>query len=285
MGRRFCVNCGAEESADRPIIDGLCIHCYTSLKPILIIPNSIDIHTCSYCGALRIGGKWYYPATGSEARELVEKYIASHVKPAEDVKIDSLVIHIDSDSHRNAKVYSDVVVKGRYRYRYEAVVNISWSKKLCPTCFARRGGGFEAVVQLRFVNQDVSAKKFVDDIRRMFHDYVVEVEEKSNGYNIKIASTSIARKIAEIAKKRWSNVRVKESYGDVKRSRDGARHARLYISLRILNLKRGDYIVLNGKAYSVEDIDEKHVVLVDSDGNRATIDVKRLVSEYEKSKT
>lgn len=282
--RRFCVNCGVKESEDVPIIDSLCIKCYIAIKEVIRIPNIIEIPTCSKCGALFINGKWCYPALADEAKEIIEKYVISMVKPSEDVTVLSVNANIVPPSYREAKIFAVLLIKNKHNYILESKVNIVWIKKLCPICFQRVGKSFDAVVQIRFIHVDESAEKFRKDVMRLFQDYVIEIEEVDKGYNIKVSSQSIARKIADLAKKNWKMVRIVESFGDIKKSRDGTRRARLYISIRIVNPKVGDYIVLEGKAYTITKVDNEGVTVVDSNGSKRPISFNELQSLYEKSR-
>lgn len=283
--RRFCVNCGTTEAEGTPIIDNLCIRCYIALKEVIKIPNIVEIPVCNRCGALLISGRWYYPTTAEDAKEIIEKHIVSTIKPSEDTSILDVDIEITPPSHREAKVLTKLLIRNKHSYILESKVDIAWVRRLCPTCFQRAGKGFNAVIQIRFVHLDETAEKFKRDIERLFQDYVVEVEEVDNGYNIKVSSQSIARKIADLAKKNWRIAKIVESFGDIKRSRDGTRHARLYISIRVVNPRVGDYIVLEGKAYTVVGVDNEAVAVVDSNGTRKVIPFSELQFIYEKSKT
>lgn len=282
--RRFCANCGIEESSDVPIVNGFCIKCFVLVKKVLRIPNTIDIYTCSRCGAISIGSRWYYPSSSLEAQEIIEKYVASLIKPIEDVKLDRVSMELDRSSYRSIKVVSVIVIKNKHRFVYEDSIEIRWLKKICPTCFKKAGKSFKSVVQIRFVHLDDRAKTFIENIEKLFSDYIIEIEERDGGYDIKVVSIGIARKIVGIARKIWRSIRVTESFGDIKRARNGSRYAKLCISLEVLNLRVGDYVVLDGKAYTVIAVDEKKITVVDSDENRRSIDLANLSLSYERSK-
>lgn len=286
MRRRFCVNCGAEEAGGVYIVDNLCIKCYIDLKrEIIKIPSTIEINVCSRCGAILISGKWYYPELAEEAKEIVEKYIALEVKSSEDVSILGVDVDVIPPSYREARVIVKLLIKNRYSYTIESKVGIAWIKKLCPKCFQRAGKSFEAVVQVRFMHIDESAEKFKREIIRLFQDYVVDVEDLDGGYDIKVSSQGIARKIADMAKKYWRAVKVVESFGNVKRTRGGARYAKLYLSIRVVNPRVGDYVILEGKAYTITRVGSNDVTVADSSGFEKSIPFDELRSAYERSKT
>lgn len=282
---RFCANCGIEESGDTPIIDGLCIKCYVELKDVIKIPDTIEISTCSRCGALLVRGKWFYPSSVEEAQEIVKKIIIDAIKPGEDIVITNVIAELISPSYKKAHVYVNLLVKNMYKHLLRIDVNIKWVKGLCQLCFRRAGRSFDAVVQLRFIHIDESAKRFRGEIENIFRDYIVDVEERSNGYDIKVVSQGVAQKIVNIAKKMWKKVKVTESFGDVRYSRDGSRSGKLYISVKVINLRINDYVILNGKAYTVIDVGEEFMTVLDSDGCKKTLHIEDIIFQYEGSRS
>lgn len=281
---RFCANCGIDEGQGVPIIDNLCLNCYIKIKELIKVPTVIDVHTCSRCGAILVAGRWYYPEDPAEAVNIITKIVESSIRLGEDVSVKSVEVEV-LPSPSQAHVKAELLIKNRYSYLVESNVNIKWVKQLCPVCFKRVGKGFDAVVQVRFIHLDDNVGKLKDLILRMFHDYLVEVEEVSNGFDIKVSSPNIARRIADLVKKSWRIARVVESYGDVKRTKGGSRKAKLYISVKVINLRVGDYVVLNGKAYTVAEVNDRFVTVVDSNGFKRFIDVEELTSIYERSRS
>lgn len=281
---RFCANCGIDETEGIPIIDGLCIKCYVKLKDVIKIPNTIEISTCSRCGALLVGGRWFYPSTAEEAQEIARKIIIGAIKHGEDITIGNVVAELLPPNYTKAYAYVDLIIRNRYRYLLKVDVSIKWVKGLCQSCFRRAGRSFDAVVQLRFVHMDESAKRFMEEIERIFQDYIIDLEEHDNGFDIKVISHGVAHKIVDAAKKMWKKIKVVESFGDIKYSKDGSRRGKLYISVRIINLRVNDYVVLDGKAYTVVYADEETVTILDSDGHKKTVYIEDLISEYQKSR-
>lgn len=282
---RFCVNCGIDEGGGIPIINNLCLKCYVKLREVVKVPNSIEIRMCGRCGALLIEGRWCYPINAEESLNMVKKVIEFSIEPGEDVLVRNVNIELPPPNFAKAHVHIELLIKSKYDYVSEYDINIKWIKQLCPICFKRVGRSFDAVVQLRFTHLDENAKKFRENIVKIFQDYIVEVDEVDNGFDIKVASPSIARKIADIVKNTWRVVKVIESYGDVKRARNGSKQAKLYISVKVLNLWVGDYIIVDGKAYTVVEVNDKAITVVDSVGAKKSIDVEKLLSHYERSRS
>jgi len=282
--RRFCSKCGKEEDLKTPIVDNLCVKCYIQTKKLLEIPKLIEVTLCSRCGAISIGSRWFYPNTPSKARYIIEQHITSLVKKETDVDIENLDIELDDMLNKQAKIYVNILIKNIIRYTIESTTEIKWKKGLCPICFKRAGGGFEAIVQLRFMNYEDLVEKFKNEILQLFYDYIVEISDVKNGIDIKIASRSIAKKIVDIALRTWRNVRIVESFGDVRRIRNGSRHGKQYISIRIINPREGDYIVLDGKAYTVDKVHENGIDVVDSDGEKIFVSLDKLLNMYNKMK-
>ncbi|MEM1526750.1 MAG: NMD3-related protein [Ignisphaera sp.] len=281
---RFCANCGVNETEGIPIIDGLCVKCYVKLKDIIKIPNTIEISTCSRCGALLVGGRWFYPSTAEEAQEIARKIITETIKHGEDITIGNVVVELLPPNYTRACTCIDLIIRNKYKYLLKADVNIKWVKGLCHSCFRRAGISFDAVVQLRFVHMDESAKRFIEEIEKIFQDHIIDVEEHSNGFDIKVISHRVAHKIVDLAKKMWKKIKVIESFGDIRHSKDGSRRGKLYISVRIINLRVNDYVVLDGKAYTVVYVDEETIRILDSNGDKKTIHIEDLISYYQKAR-
>lgn len=281
--RRFCAKCGVEESDGTPIINGLCLRCFIETHTLSKGLGGIRIRYCDRCGAVFYNNKWVaqeaYPF-----KDVVGEAIAAHLRSGERVKVVDIDIDLPPYEDTVARVRALFQLDGRYRLWYEVPIAIQWIKTSCPSCLKRAGGGYDSIIQIRYMNWAEDIAGFMEEIMNVFNEYVAGVEEVKNGYNIKLIDAHIARRIADLARRRWSNVRVATSYGDVKRRRDGSRYSRLYISIKILNFKKGDYVVLNGKPYRVESVNDREIAIVDQDGKLYRVGIDEVVSSYRKSR-
>lgn len=280
--KRFCVRCGVEESKDTPIIDNLCPKCFIEVKGIVKPIDFIEIESCSICGAIRYNGKWHYPTTPEEAKLIVKEVISSRINVAENIKIVSLDIDLGRVTEGVANIVLKISIHGKTTIDIVKSIPIRWRKTICINCRRRHGKSYTAIIQLRYLNIDGDVNKFIDEISEMFTDFISEISEVDNGFDIKVLDIHTATKIVEMARRRWRYVRIVESYGDVMRRSDGSRYARKYISIRIMNIKPGDYIVVSGVPYTVLSVDGDVVRLLNSDGAEEVMPMDTLIKGYSK---
>ncbi|HIP57609.1 MAG TPA: hypothetical protein EYH02_06075 [Ignisphaera aggregans] len=278
---RFCIRCGKVEDENNVLINNLCPNCYIEIYGIARLDKPLRIIHCPRCYSIKIGDKWLRPNTQEELYSLIQAAIAESLQPATseitfiDLTLKSVELYSPTlELEITASISNKVVVKHRLP------VSVSWHKQLCPSCFKRAGKGYDAVVQLRYINYDSEIERFKNWLVEMFAEDIVEIDEHKNGYDIKVSNQFVARKIVNFIRRKWSCVKIIESYGDQRRRRDGRRYGRLYISVRILNFKPGDYIVLGGKAYIVDSVDEHSLTIIDSNGNRIRMNIKDMIKMY-----
>ncbi len=283
--KRFCVKCGVEESIDTPIIDNLCPKCFIEVKGVIKSVDSIEIESCSICGAIRYNGKWYYPTTSEEAKLIVKEIISNEISIAEDVKIVSLDIDLERVAEGMVNIALKASIHGKTPIDIVKSIPIKWRKSICINCRRRHGKSYTAVIQLRYLNMDSNVNKFIDEISEMFADFISEITEADNGFDIRVLDIHTATKIVEMVRRRWRHVRIVESYGDIMRRSNGSRYARKYISIKIMNIMPGDYIVVNGVPYTVLSVDGDIVKLLNSDGVERVMSMDVLIKSYSKFKS
>ncbi len=270
---RFCVKCGA---VDRPMIGPLCIDCYLEMYGLVKLSESIEIVMCPRCYAIKVHGKWIRPTSYEEFLDLIRSEILRKITPSRpEIRIDSVLI--PSIEPYQSRIPVSLRAKiGPHLVEREISINIVWKKSLCPLCFKRAAGSFQAIVQLRCIHMSNDIERFKQELLNLFPDEIIEISETKNGFDVKVSSEHIARRIALLAKRKWRAVKIIESFGDQKRRRDGRRTAKLYISVRILNYQPGDYVVIDRKAYIVEFINDGSIVLRDSAGKKKVLRVNDL---------
>lgn len=278
---RFCIRCGRAEDRSTVLINNLCPNCYVEIYGVARLDKPLRIIHCPRCYSLKVGDKWLRPNTQEEFYSLVQTIVAQSLQPATneisfiDLTLKSVELYSSAlKLEITASISNQAVIK------HELSISVSWHKQLCPTCFKRASKGYDAVVQLRYVNYDSDIEKFKDWLVKTFIEDIVEVDEHKNGYDIKVSNPFVAKKIVNLIRRKWSYVKIIESYGDQRRRRDGRRYGKLYVSVRILNFKPGDYIVLGGRAYIVDSMDSHSLTIIDSDGNRIRMSVKDVVKMY-----
>lgn len=278
---RFCIRCGKIEDQDNALVNNLCPNCYVEIYGIARLDRPLRIVYCPRCYAIKIGDKWLRPGTEEEFYSLVQTIVAESLQPAtSEITFLDLTLKTVEFYSPTLELEITASISNRAIVKHKLSISVSWHKQLCPSCFRRASKGYDAVVQIRYINYDSEIEKFKDWLVETFAEDIVEIDEHRNGYDIKVSNQFVAKKIVNLIKRKWSCIKIIESYGDQRRRRDGRRYGRLYISVRILNFKPGDYVVLGGKAYIVDSVDNNSFMVIDSNGNRIRISIKDVVKMY-----
>jgi len=282
--KRFCVKCGVEESPSTPIVNGLCPKCYVEVRGVVEKVDKIEIEFCRSCGAVNVHGKWIDVNSSENLSEIVEEYVIDSIKPLQDFLLEDVKVDFKpfEDSIATIKLFGKL---RETKIEHAIQVRMSWKSTLCPNCRRIAGGGHKAVVQIRYVNDDEEIEKFVKLVEKEFNKFIKEIKPVKKGYDIMLTDAGIAKKIADLAKRRWFGVKIIESFGDVKRLSTGEKMARLYISIRILNFKSGDYIVVNGTPYTVESFDGAWLKLRNQNGDVIEVHVDFVMKSFSKYKS
>jgi len=205
----------------------------------------------------------------SEFLKILSKYIEDKINRKlgselqEPVPVVDLRLLLNGDELRlNVALMNPV----RGILRVESVLKLKMHRTLCPRCQRRAAKSYDYVIQLRtFSSRKDSLNKLLRDIEEKFGESIT-IEEEKNGYDIKLLDKDIANRILTFIREKVGANRVKVtiSYGDERISREGKRKARMYISVRVLDLEPGDYVVYRGHAYIVAGVNNDDLILEDS---------------------
>lgn len=125
-----CPKCG-RSSAAVPFFQAFCIHCYPFK---LNIPPGFEFPACKDCERILFRGEW---------RRVGEKEMAEYVlgKCKGDFA--------EADYTVGDGIATFVLRAGSQEVRVDRSIPIMYPTALCPDCSKRRGGYFEAIIQLR----------------------------------------------------------------------------------------------------------------------------------------
>lgn len=153
MLKRFCYRCGAIESEDNPIINGLCLNCLLKEKTLVSVKANQKIIVCPVCGSYLIGSSWYPGSDDPDEtiRWLAERVIEQSIAPVEPAR-EVEVVDLSVRKARGGKYVADVTVEldvvGK-KVRQTVTVPLNVEKRVCPKCLMKSGGDYEATLQIR----------------------------------------------------------------------------------------------------------------------------------------
>ncbi|MEM4577115.1 MAG: NMD3-related protein [Candidatus Nezhaarchaeales archaeon] len=227
---RFCARCGAKigffETAK---LRNLCSRCYLEVYKADISLREVSLTLCRKCLSVKFKGLWL-PLDLSSEEEVIEKFI--YVIKSEVERACKLETSLTLTSQEVYKILSGERITLIINFRekvHPSLESIEESRSLevkprfsiCPVCLKMVGKSFEATIQLRGFSS-----KELEQIKAIVNRVIVERsggshnirtsaiwEEVDGGVDVKLPSTDLARKIANIVKKSFG-VKVKESYKD-----------------------------------------------------------------------
>jgi len=284
--KRFCALCGREETPDNPVVNGICNKCFIDTIANKLSSMHVDVTVCRSCRAFKIQqSKWVYPE-GSEFLKFLSKYIEDKISRKlgselrEPVSVVDLRLLLNGNElHLSVELMNPV----RGVLHVEGVLKLKMHRTLCPRCQRRAAKSYDYVIQLRtFSSRRDTLNRLLRDIEDKFGESVT-IEEEKNGYDIKLLDKEIANRILMLIRERVgaNRVKVTVSYGDERISREGKRKAKMYISVRVLDLEPGDYVVYRGHAYIVTDVSNDDLILEDSAKNSVRVKLVDLLNRAE----
>lgn len=251
---RFCVRCGREEAPGLPLIEGLCVECYASIKKLVEVPETIDVVRCSVCGAIRVfGGRFASVKPEDYLKAVVENYIAKGkvVKEVSEVRVEGVLMR---EGEALVRLSGNV---GRIRVEQTLLIKLSVRKVVCPLCLKYKTRSFEAVVQLRAGNS--RAMRIIAELRSRFREHpgVIDVKDHENGVDLLVIDKSIAARIVKDVEARYTS-RISTTW-------EGSKYARkkpkAVFSVRIYQITEGDLVELQGGIYEVVEVRQQSIVL------------------------
>jgi len=192
----FCVECGRETEK---LYDGMCIDCYIKKHNFFSIPV-IDIAICKECGAYRIGGKWYR----KDIEERLMEYIEGKIEK-----------EIDCDAEINIEK-GEIICRGEFggvEIKRRLPLKMRERHILCDRCSLKKGGYFEAVLQVRKKNLKKEMQEIEGIINRKIDEmntFISKRENRREGIDYYIGSKKAAAAAAKEIKESF-NAEMKKS--------------------------------------------------------------------------
>jgi nonsense-mediated mRNA decay protein 3 len=211
----LCVNCGKNKIKR----NGLCEECLLEQCELFRI-KKFEIILCD-CGSILIKGKW---KKFSNIEKALEYLVKSNIKSEHKItKLDIKTKILDS------KVAIKITAYGRIQGYKKTKVEIKdivtkLDRRLCTECIRKRGGYYEALLQVRVSNQDEIMKiieKYTNDISN--------IKPIHGGIDIFFMRKGTARKVSRILKK--IGYKIKTSY-KLMGMKNGKKIYRDYYSVR-----------------------------------------------------
>jgi nonsense-mediated mRNA decay protein 3 len=259
MPEKICPVCG-RSSNEVEFIDKFCKDCFVKHRGLATIPDKIEFTFCNICGSYKYLGQW---TSGLDTLEetldsYLKIYITEKLKPIEPIK-DVYVKKIEFIEKNQSHIKAKIILEASYKnlnLSEEKLVDIKLNNTICPTCSSiKTSRGYNAIIQIRGYPNKISEslyseiKKQINKIVTLSRGEIIKVEEiKKDGFDLYIKDNKYAKALATKFKEEYIGKTI-ETYKLIGVNKDGSRKSRMYISVRLLNLKPKDVFVYEGQPY------------------------------------
>ncbi len=279
ISRLFCAICGTSKD---PFVDNLCETCYKKEKPLDVETiKQIEVEICSSCGTMRIQGKRFDPEDFTNIEEAIREIVKGVV--IEKLRIDSPYKHDYSDDIDEEKinykrlkrfnVTTSITAKPFEEFgEFTAILNtkVNISRMTCDTCSKYKAGYFEAILQVRGENRQITEKEevrleeLINIIMNKYEGsrmaYILEYDINKKGITAKISTKMLAEELARAIKQKTAG-KSTTAYELKTKARDGTDVYQNTYLVRLPKYALEDVIEFENEIWVIKGIIENQIKL------------------------
>ncbi len=262
----FCPECG---NTEEPLINGVCKTCFLKTYKMLKIPENTTINVCKHCNSKLFKGQWideYIPEDEIIYRTLEEEIQLDEL--VEDPIIDLEILQMRG-TIAECEIESTGTIQGSTITETHQT-NIKIKHTVCPSCSKKESGYYEAVIQVRADKRNLKTNE-IENIEQHIiktvekqsqHDklaYIPQVLKPKEGIDYYIGSLKTARKIVNNLKTNIGGISKESPRLISEDSSTGKGLYRIWISFRIPEFEKGDFIKFEDKNHKIININGNHI--------------------------
>ena len=250
-----CFRCGEREA----IIDGLCKECYMETHRLIEAPDYIDLMFCAHCGAISADGtKW---KDYEDFQEGIMESTLRFIYISRDAKLLELDTDLREMDPRNYVLKGKGIFKigdETEEVRFESKIRMK--RTTCPRCSRINGGYYEAIIQVRASNREMSEEEKMESeefiasrIESMGKEsrdiFITDEEEMHGGLDFYISNARAAKNVArELAHHTSGTLTESKKLAGRKEGEDIYRFTYL---VRLPEFRKGDFVEYRGEKYQI----------------------------------
>ncbi len=286
MAKRFCALCG---KTDSPLIENLCFSCFYKKHPPFRVKSEPKIQICPNCFSYKLSKKWMQTDSSNNfefLEQVIEQALPLFIKHSPEFKI-SLQPQLSEEIEIKEKIEIPVLItaeKNDIVISETVPVNINLESSPCGRCSKKKRGYFEAILQFRGLRGRISEEErrqvyniienFLNQ-ERYKYDYIPQIKEKKQGFDIYVSTIGLAKIIAESVKE-YMGANLYESF-KLLGMKDGKKKGTTSISVRLPSFSIGEIIQLPDKTLIFEKFEKGNLIGKDLEtGKQLTIQHKEL---------
>jgi nonsense-mediated mRNA decay protein 3 len=266
----FCPRCGSE---DEELYEGICRSCFVKEASIVSIPQDLDVTICTHCNSLLKGIRWEESELSEE--EHVTMVVMENYKTypyVQDLELSVEILTVRGSNYE-CIIRAEGTILGT-KVVEEHIINVKIKKSACSDCSKYASGYFESVIQIRADKRFPTSEELqtIDHIIRAKIStlsvknrmaYVSDISIIKEGVDYYIGSYKAAKKIASAVKDVMGGL-IKESPRLVGRDKSRGKDLyRIWISIRLPNFQKGDFIEYENRKGQVKGFDGRKILLND----------------------
>lgn len=278
MPSKVCPICGRETNT---LIEGMCSTCYAERHRLITVQGPIRLLICKSCLSAYQKGRWV-----KDWRQAAQKAVQASMRLMGSIT--NISINVVGNPLESASIH--VRARGKIHYALdeteeEVVVPLNVVLDLCPTCRYVYTEREAAVIQVRRVGRPIDGELRAalesvvritlaksDEVQR---GAVIDAKDVEGGIDIRLTNAGIAKSIVLALHKSFpSRIIQTEKIIGVK---DGKHISKLIFSVRIINLRRNDEVLIDGVKYVVKDVRNNSINLIDEEGKEITMNFDKLI--------
>lgn len=271
----FCPECG---STDKEMVGNICKDCFLKDFQTLKIPSEdLIVTSCAHCNSHYINGKWKDAGTTQE--DLIYQTLEDNIVIddfVDDIEIELEIIKMRgsiAECHINAEAN---VLGESLNQEYDAEVRIN--QNVCPDCSKYNSGYYEAVIQLRADNRELTEEEInladnigYETLNKLFQKsrmaYLAQRAELKEGIDYYIGSQKAARKLVSALRKQLGGT-TKESPRLISQDKStGKGLYRTWISIRLPEYHINDFIEYENIIAQVKSMDDNRILAINLETN------------------
>lgn len=177
---KFCPTCN-RSSEEARFIGEFCEFCVTD-KVKANLPINVKLRRCRVCGAIR-DSKGFVPYSNEAMSDAI----------AQQFHRSDCSIRLKEFDEMRKKALLHIVCEtedGKIRFNYE--IGVKFTKEMCPSCYRKSAGYYEAILQLRGRENDVA--RFLDSFTHFITKgdaFISRTDEMGNGIDMYISDKKL----------------------------------------------------------------------------------------------
>jgi nonsense-mediated mRNA decay protein 3 len=262
---------------DDQLRGSLCVDCFLERNPPMVVPNVVDLMRCPLCGSSHGRGGWSHPSEAEgDKEEVLQSDVADAAQEAIEVVEGARVRSIDLKVRPEARSTFSVDVDAEIDLMGQTVTASGSTRvrvrgETCPICSRKAGQYYEALIQFRGTGErpatdeelDRGRRHVLEEIQRLSaasrEVYLVKEGRIHGGLDFYISTQPAAAQMARSLSAKFSATAT--STTKTAGRRDGKEVVRVTHLVRLPELRRGDYVLLEGQLLRVQSATAKEATV------------------------